>query len=79
MAVTGKDGILRISKVSAPAITIFQPQKSQGNNTAVIICPGGGYGIIAYNTEGTEVAKVMNSWGVTAIVLKYRLAIHNEG
>ena len=73
MAVTGKDGILRISKVSVPTITIFQPPKSPGNNAAVIICPGGGYGIIGYNTEGTDVAKVMNSWGVTAIVLKYRL------
>ena len=72
-SVTGKDGIIRISKVSIPEITIFQPKKTSGKNAAVIICPGGGYSILAYNLEGTDVAKIMNSWGVTAIVLKYRL------
>ena len=70
---TGTDGIIRISKVSVPEITIFQPKKSTQKNTAVIICPGGGYAILAYNYEGTTVAKILNSWGVTAIVLKYRL------
>lgn len=70
---TGTDGIIRISKVSVPEITIFQPEKSLGPKTAVIICPGGGYSILAYNLEGTEVAKILNSWDVTAIVLKYRL------
>jgi acetyl esterase/lipase len=70
---TGSDGVIRISKVSVPEITIFQPGKSMGKNTAVIICPGGGYGILAYNLEGTVVANILNSWGVTAIVLKYRL------
>ena len=70
---TGSDGIIRISKVSVPEITIFQPEKSLGKNSAVIICPGGGYSILAYNLEGTDVAKILNSWGVTAIVLKYRL------
>jgi len=70
---TGADGIIRISKVSIPEITIFQPEQSSGKNTAVIICPGGGYSILAYNLEGTTVAKIFNSWGVTGIVLKYRL------
>ena len=70
---TGTDGIIRISKVSVPEITIFQPEKSTGKNPAVIICPGGGYAILAYNLEGTVVAKILNSWGVTAVVLKYRL------
>ncbi|MEO8820615.1 MAG: alpha/beta hydrolase [Ginsengibacter sp.] len=70
---TGSDGVIRISKVSVPEITIFQPAKSTGKNPAVIICPGGGYAILAYNLEGTTVAKILNSWGVTGIVLKYRL------
>jgi acetyl esterase/lipase len=70
---TGIDGIIRISKVSVPEITIFQPEKSKGKNTAIVICPGGGYAILAYNLEGTDVAKILNSWGVTAVVLKYRL------
>ena len=70
---TGKDEIIRISKVSVPKITVFQPAKSPGRNAAVIICPGGGYAILAYNLEGTTVAHILNDWGVTAIVLKYRL------
>lgn len=70
---TGTDGIIRISKVSIPEITIFKPERPDEQKSAVIICPGGGYSILAYNLEGTEVAKILNSWGVTAIVLKYRL------
>lgn len=70
---TGKDGVIRISKVSVPEITIFKPLNSNKENTAVIICPGGGYSILAYNLEGTDVAKILNSWGMTAVVLKYRL------
>ena len=70
---TGSDGIIRISKVSVPEITVFQPEKSNGKNAAVIICPGGGYSILAYNLEGTVVANILNNWGVTGIVLKYRL------
>ncbi len=70
---TGKDNVIRISKVSIPEIAIFRPANSNKKNTAVIICPGGGYSILAYNLEGTEVAKILNSWGVTAVVLKYRL------
>lgn len=70
---TGADDVIRISKVSVPEITVFQPKKSAGKNAAVIICPGGGYAILAYNLEGTVVANILNSWGVTGIVLKYRL------
>jgi len=70
---TGKDGVIRISKVSVPEIAIFKPANTNKKTTAVVICPGGGYSILAYNLEGTEVAKILNSWGVTAVVLKYRL------
>ena len=70
---TGKDGILRISKVSEPTLLAFFPPKEKATGTAVIICPGGGYGILAASHEGTDVAKVFNEWGVTAFVLKYRL------
>ncbi len=69
----GKDGILRVSKVSNPTLLAFFPPKEKANGTAVIICPGGGYGILAYSHEGTDVAQVLNEWGVTAFVLKYRL------
>lgn len=70
---TGKDGVIRISKVSIPDIAIFKAPNSSRKNTVVVICPGGGYSILAYNLEGTTVAKILNSWGVTAVVLKYRL------
>ncbi|MCP9752006.1 alpha/beta hydrolase [Ferruginibacter sp. HRS2-29] len=65
------DNITRISKVSIPTLTIFPAAKPNGQ--AVIICPGGGYAILAWDHEGTRVAEVLNQWGVTAIVLKYRL------
>lgn len=70
---TGADGIIRISKVSIPQIEIFEPAKTAEKTPAVIICPGGGYAILAYNLEGTTVAHILNNWGVTAVVLKYRL------
>jgi acetyl esterase/lipase len=62
-----------ISKVSIPTITPFYPEKGKTNGTAVIICPGGGYGILASGHEGIAVAKEFNKIGVTAFVLKYRL------
>lgn len=64
-------GILRISKVTIPILTMFKPEKPNG--VAVIICPGGGYGILAASHEGSDVAKAMNEWGITVFVLKYRL------
>lgn len=66
-------GILRISKVTVPALTVYLPPKEKANGTAVIICPGGGYGILAAGHEGVDVAKRFNEMGVTAFVLKYRL------
>ncbi len=68
---TFKDNVTRIAKVSNPTITIFRAVKPNGK--AVIICPGGGYGILAFDKEGTRVAEEMNRWGITAFVLKYRL------
>lgn len=68
---TGADGILRISRVTNPTLTVFSPAKANG--TAVIICPGGGYSILAFEKEGTLVAKKFADLGITAFVLKYRL------
>ncbi|MBC6490211.1 alpha/beta hydrolase [Flavihumibacter stibioxidans] len=72
-AETGTDGILRISDVSVPTLTIYLPAADKANGTAVIICPGGGYRILAAGHEGADVAKQFTEWGVTAFVLKYRL------
>ena len=63
----------RISKVSIPTLTIFLPTKEKATGEAVIICPGGGYGILAIAHEGYDVAKRFNEMGIAAFVLKYRL------
>ncbi|WP_316842694.1 alpha/beta hydrolase [Pedobacter gandavensis] len=70
---TGKDGIVRVSKVSVPTLKVFLPLKEKATGAAVIICPGGGYGILAISHEGDDVARRFNEIGVAAFVLKYRL------
>jgi acetyl esterase/lipase len=65
--------IIRISKVQSPEIVVFLPAKRNSTGQAVIICPGGGYAYLSYDWEGTDVAKLLNAKGITAIVLKYRL------
>jgi acetyl esterase/lipase len=66
------DGITRVRHVSEPEIYVFRPEK-QTSDAAVIICPGGGYGILAIDHEGSEIAQWFNERGITAFVLKYRL------
>jgi acetyl esterase/lipase len=65
------NGGVRIWNVIAPTLTKFSPAKPNG--ISVIICPGGGYGRLAIDHEGVEVAKAFNEQGITAFVLKYRL------
>jgi len=71
------DGILIVSNVSIPSLTIYRPAKVNGPATAFIICPGGGYSVLAAGHEGSEVAKVLNEWGIVCFVLKYRLPDEN--
>jgi acetyl esterase/lipase len=68
-----KADVQRLTNVSKPTLTLFQPSADKRNGTAVVICPGGGYSILAWDLEGTEVAQWLNSHGVTALVLKYRV------
>jgi acetyl esterase/lipase len=65
-------GISRISNVSVPELWYY-PAQGAGPQKCVIICPGGGYNILAINHEGTAVAQELNKWGITAFVLKYRI------
>jgi len=65
--------IVRIRSVQTPDIAVFLPSKKTATGEAVVICPGGGYWILAYDWEGEDIAKFWNSKGVAAIVLKYRL------
>lgn len=65
--------ITRLMNVSKPTLAIYPPPKEKNTGTAVLICPGGGYHILAMNHEGEDVATWLNSIGVTGIVLKYRV------
>jgi len=71
------DGITRISNISRPTLTIYLPPKEKATGVAVVICPGGGYGINAIKHEGTDVAELLISKGIAAFVLKYRLPNDN--
>jgi len=63
--------VQRITNVTDPMITVFKPEKANG--TAVLVCPGGGYNILAYEHEGSQVCEFLNKHGVTGILLKYRV------
>jgi acetyl esterase/lipase len=70
----GGKRLIRLGNVSQPTLTVYSPDKEKDTGAAVIVCPGGGYGILALDLEGTEVCEWLNSVGVTGILLKYRVA-----
>lgn len=63
----------RITYVAEPTMTLYRAPAKSANGAGVVICPGGGYHILAWPKEGLEVAEWFNSIGVTAVVLKYRV------
>ena len=68
------DGIARIKNISTPTIESYAPAGSPETPApAMIVCPGGGYSILAISHEGTEVAKYLAAQGIHAFLLKYRL------
>lgn len=73
------DHVVRLTNVTNPAFTVFGPDLSSHNHTGIIVCPGGGYNILAINKEGDEVASWLNSLGYTAFVLQYRVPNQPEG
>jgi acetyl esterase/lipase len=56
-----------------PTITVYMPRTAAPGMTAIVVCPGGGYSALAMNHEGRQVANYLNSLGIAAFVLKYRL------
>lgn len=65
--------IIKLGHVSTPEIHAFFPPAEKRNGCSVVVCPGGGFSILAWDLEGTEVATWLNSIGVTAFVVKYRV------
>lgn len=76
---TNNDNIIRFSEVTDPAIEVYLPDPAKQNSSAVIVCPGGGYHILAWNLEGTEIAGWLNKLGYAAFVLQYRIPDKKEG
>lgn len=75
--VEGK-AVVRIGNVSQPAVEVFLPPKDKRNGAAMVICPGGGFNILAWDLEGTEVAEWLNTQGIVAVVLKYRVPTNDH-
>ncbi len=69
----GAPGALGTADEDKPTLTPYRPSTARAVRTAVIVCPGGGYQNLAMGHEGQDVARWLNSIGVTAFVLKYRL------
>jgi acetyl esterase/lipase len=63
----------RYEKVTDPTLTVFLPAPEKATGTAVLICPGGGYGVLAFDHEGYQIARWLNDNGIAGIILKYRL------
>jgi acetyl esterase/lipase len=68
--------VARIGGITNPTIQIFSPPKEKNTGAAVIVAPGGGYSILAFDLEGTEVCEWLNTIGVTGVLLKYRVPPH---
>lgn len=65
--------VFALSDVSEPSITIFQPLSGEAPRPAIVVFPGGGYHALALDLEGVEVSKWLNSLGIVAVLLEYRV------
>lgn len=75
---TKRDGIERVAHVHEPALYPYLCPAQRNSGAAVVICPGGAYGIVAIDHEGRDVARWLNTFGVNAFVLKYRLSPYHH-
>ena len=67
-----------VANVTKPSLLVYKPAAGTANGTGIVICPGGGYMALSINSEGIDVAKYLVARGLTAFVLKYRLAHTGE-
>jgi len=74
-----KGNTLRLTDVTDPAFIVLEPEAGLSNGAGVIVCPGGGYNILSWDKEGVEIGQWLNSQGITAFVLQYRVPKKQEG
>ncbi len=72
-------GVMIMSHVRDPDVRVFLPPAARATGAAIVIMPGGGYGILAIDHEGYQVARWLNGIGVAAIVCKYRVSVKEPG
>jgi acetyl esterase/lipase len=65
--------VVSVTTVSKPTLTVYRPERDKDTGAAVVVCPGGGYNMLAWDHEGEQVARWLNTIGVTGILLKYRV------
>jgi acetyl esterase/lipase len=70
--------LIRLGNVSDPTITVYPADPRNNTGAAVLVCPGGGYHILAMDLEGSEVCEWLNSIGVTGVLLKYRVPARKD-
>ena len=70
----GAPGAAGTEDADKPALIIYLPPEARATGTGVVVCPGGGYGHLAIDHEGDQIARWLNSFGVAGFVLKYRIA-----
>ncbi len=70
----GAPGAVGTEAADKPSIAVWSPPTDKANGCAIVVCPGGGYGALAVDHEGKQIAEWLNSFGVTAFVLTYRIA-----
>ncbi len=70
--------VIRIGNVAQPQLHVFHAKAELKSDTTIVVCPGGGYSILAWDLEGTEIAQRLQDIGVTAVVLKYRVPTGGE-
>ncbi|MEO9513490.1 MAG: alpha/beta hydrolase [Flavobacteriaceae bacterium] len=71
--------VIRITDVSNPELLVYEPKTAKSLGIGVIVCPGGGYNILAIDKEGYEIAEWLASLGYTAFVLSYRVPNNEKG
>jgi acetyl esterase/lipase len=74
-----KGNVVRLTNVTNPALVVFEPAKQNNSGIGIIVCPGGGYNILAIDLEGYEIAEWLNKLGYTAFVLQYRVPNKQDG